>query len=112
METNMISNFEDVWKSIKSQLKIGDLIKNWTPLNGYFGNDVVIHNVNNDSITIQTKSAKYPQQLMKKEFKEIWEIWSSYISGKIKRSELRANRFHTTYIIDILHWYEVNKNKT
>ena len=107
----MDSNFENVWNNIKDQLKIGDVIKNWTPVNGYFGNDVLISSVNKDSITIQTKSAKHPQLLKKYEFNEIWEVWSSYISGEIKRNELGANRFHTTYIIDILHWYERKENE-
>lgn len=107
----MDSNFEDVWHKIKGQLKIGEVIKNWTPVNGYFGNDVIITSINNDSITIQTKSAKPPQLLIKNEFYEIWEVWPFYISGKIKRNELRANRFHTTYIIDILHWYEMKETE-
>lgn len=102
------ASFEKTWQAVRTRLKVGILIPNWTTLKGYLGDTMKIEAVSLDQIVIDAPKAKNLQKVSKEDFEVIWQVWANYKSGKVKRSELIEYTRHSKYVISILHWFEVS----
>jgi len=101
--------FSDTWQVILHRLKPGEIIPNWTVLKGYLGDTMQVVHFDQDEIVVQAPKAKNLLRVSKDEFKEIWEIWPAYKTGRMQRQEVCEMTFHSKYILSILHWLEENK---
>lgn len=101
---------KDIWKIITENLKPDMSIKNWTIDNGYFGDNITIQTVDNDYVQIRiSNSTTEPTTFVrvpKEDFKYVYTNWNAYITGTIKRNELRDNCRTTRYVIDILKYLD------
>jgi len=102
-----MATFETVWSWLQNNLKSDQIIKNWSVLHGYLGRTTTIVDVRNDYITVAPPNAKNIQVIPKEDFKKLWEDWSAYKSGKVLRSAFLEKSRFITYIISILHYYEM-----
>ncbi len=100
----------DLKKIIQNNLKVGQVLKNWTPLNEYKGEDIIITKIDSSSIDLEAPNPKRPKPTMVSvpysAIIQIYEIWEDIKSQKIKRteythSEEKPNHF-TRYCLDIL----------
>ncbi len=103
---------KDVWSIAIKNLKPGQHIRNWTPLHGYMGNDIIIAYVNPDCIQISAPNPKKKEPtyaiLYKHEIDNFSEIWKIAKEGKINRAEYahgnilgNSTRRKTRYCLDI-----------
>lgn len=100
----------DIKKIIQDNLKVGQTLKNWTPLNGYKGDDIIITKIDSKSIDFEAPNSKKPKStkvsVPYSAIIQIYEIWEDIKSQKIKRSEYahsneKPNHF-TRYCLDVL----------
>ncbi len=100
----------DIKKIIQDNLKVGQTLKNWTPLNGYKGDDIIITKIDSKSIDFEAPNPKKPEptkvSVPYSAIIQIYEIWEDIKSQKIKRSEYahsneKPNHF-TRYCLDVL----------
>jgi hypothetical protein len=103
MDTN---SFENIWQEILRNLKPGMIIKNWTVLKGYFGDDMTVAEVVKNRIIIGAPNAQHLQSIPKSDFLAVWKIWPDYNSRKIERHEIRDITRFSKYIISVFHWLE------
>lgn len=100
----------DIVKTIKQNITPEQIIKNWTPLNGYKGDDIIIKRITDSGIEFEA-----PNTIMKtttrgsvpySAIEQIYELWPDIKSGKIKRNEytnsgIKPNHY-TRYCLNIL----------
>ena len=101
-------SFEEIWQKIVSRLTPGMTIRNWTILQGYFGDDIEIIDVTPDMIVIKIPTAKYLYSVPRDDFQKLWQVWPAYKNGQIDRLQTSPITRFSRYIIDILHWVEQN----
>lgn len=94
--------FQDALKALKKW----QLVKNWTPTKGYYGDDFWINSINSDFIEINIKKKNYPR-VNQKDFEEISSIWSGIRSGEVQRSEYANHIFTSKYILSILYYLDL-----
>lgn len=103
----------DIWPLIINTLKINETIKNWTKDKGYFGDDIIIKDINNNSISIDAPNSNSGKitsvNVSKKYFEELYNHWPAYLAGTILRNELRKKNRFTRYVLDILQELSVRK---
>lgn len=74
-------SFEKVWKDIQSKLNPNSQLRNWTVLNGYFGDDITILALSKGSIAVKSPTAKKIQVVPKSDFEAVWHLWEGYKRG-------------------------------
>lgn len=97
--------FNLLWNEITNTLKPSQQIPNWTKWNGFLENKFEICSITNNAIEVLTIKDKHQRSIPKTDFENIFNKWDKYISGKIKRNELRNKNKNTTYIISILKMF-------
>ncbi len=105
----MVEPFPEIWQLISRRLKPGDSIPNWTVLKGNLGDSMIVVQVDEGEIIVQTPNAKHLQHVSRGEFEKIWGVWPAYKAGQIQRQEIREMTYHSKYILSILHWLEKNQ---
>jgi hypothetical protein len=105
-EEMAVSTFDSYWHTILTSLAPGTSIWNWTALKGNLGDEMMVVEVSPESVVIKTPKAKDLQNIPKKDFQKVWELWSSYKLGQVQRQQIREITFYSKYIISILHWVE------
>ncbi len=99
----------DIKKIIQDNLKPGKELKNWTPLRGYNGDNIIITKVDNNSIDFDAPSSK-KKTITKASVPysaiiQIYDLWEDIKSGKLSRTQYTnsgiKNHF-TRYCLDIL----------
>lgn len=101
-----MAEFQDVWKQLQKHLRSGMVIRNWTVLKDYFGEDFKITLVDQDAIQVDAPGANNIQIVPKGDFEAVWEIWTEYLYNDFSRQEMRDMTRFSKYIISILHWYD------
>lgn len=94
--------FDFLWNEITSTLKPFQQIPNWTKHSGFLESEFEICSITNNAIEVFTIKDKHHRSIPKTDFENIFSKWDKYISGEIKRNELRDENKNTTYIISIL----------
>ena len=94
--------FDFLWNEITSTLKPSQQIPNWTKHSGFLESEFEICSITNNAIEVFTIKDKHHRSIPKTDFENIFSKWDKYISGEIKRNELRDENKNTTYIISIL----------
>ena len=89
--------------SLRLNLNIGEKVKNWTVLKGFFGEDFYISDISNDYIIVKPISAIHLQKIYRRDFDYMISIWEDYLKGRIERHEIRENTRNSKYVISILH---------
>jgi hypothetical protein len=103
-----MENFAEFWKELTMKLKEKIQIRNWTAYNDFIGDDFYAYYDDKRDIII----AELPsddamlQSIPKDEFAFMYEHWQDYVSGNIKRSELRNESRFSKYVISILHQFK------
>lgn len=99
----------DITEIIKANLKVGQTLKNWTPLNGYKGNNIIITKIDDNNISfdaptnIKGKTTKAFVSYF--EIKQVYNFWDKIKSGVITRTQYTNEGIKsrkTRYILDIL----------
>jgi hypothetical protein len=98
--------FETVWADLQANLAVGTVIRNWTVLHRYMGQDMVVNDVQENYIKIDPPNAQTIQRVPKEDFEKVWRVWPDYKSGTFKRGQFQDVTRYSKYIISILHWYE------
>ena len=106
----MQPSFEQTWRGITSTLKPGMEISNWTVLKGNTSGKIKIVSISEDSIFVDSLDKKSVQRVKKEKMELIWNVWEDYKKGRIQRQQMQQNNFHSTYIISILQWWDMNLN--
>jgi hypothetical protein len=106
-----MSEFENLWNFLQRKLKPGIEIPNWTAYGGYLGDSMTITDIHHNSIEVKAPKARNVQHVPKKDFENVWRIWSDYKIQKVKRYELRDMTRFSKYVISILKWYEEEVKK-
>ncbi len=101
-----VIKFDRVWEYLQHHLRRRMVIRNWTMVNGYYGEDFYIEWVSTATITVDPPGAMGIQHIPKDDFQAIWGIWPAYLSGRFPRGEMSEMTRFSKYIISILHWYE------
>ncbi len=101
-----MTTFESVWSWLQGNLKPGQAVKNWTAYRGYLGDTMKIAGVRSGYIEVDAPNASSIQVISKEDFEKVWEVWSDYKNGKIRRYEIRDITRFSKYIISILNWFE------
>lgn len=101
-------SFEETWTLIRRKCYSGLQIPNWTQARGNLGDTMVINAVSDTAISFDAPRAKNIQHAPRKDFETLWNIWPDYLSGKVKRYEIRDLTRFSKYIISTLHWLEEN----
>lgn len=98
------NSFDNTWNKIQ-QLSNGTEIKNWTYHSGFLPKgDFTIVSKDKETIVIDTPDAKNLQNVPKKDFQKVFEIWDDYVNGNYPRSKIRDNlSYYSKYIISIFH---------
>lgn len=100
----------EIKKIIQDNFKVGQILKNWTPLNGYKGENIIITYIDSNSIDFEAPNPKKTKptkvSVPYSAINQIYEIWDDIKTQKIKRSEYthseeKPNHF-TRYCLDIL----------
>lgn len=104
-ESTEIKKFDLLWDEITSTLKPSQQIPNWTKHNGFLESEFEICSITNNAIEVFTIKDKHHRLIPKTDFENIFNKWDKYISGEIKRNELRDENKNTTYIISILKFF-------
>ena len=100
----MITTFEQFWDELESALREIVPIRNWTVDSGFVGQDF---NAKASGETIHC--APPGADVSKDDFEVIWQVWEDYLSGDLKRKELRdLPHYNTKYVISILHHFMEN----
>ena len=100
----------DIKAIIQNNFATGMRLKNWTPLNGYKGDDIIIKEIDSTSISFDAPNTR--KKIITKvsvpysAINQIYEIWDDIKSGKITRTQYtncgeKPNHF-TRYCLDIL----------
>jgi hypothetical protein len=95
-----------VWESFREKVWPGFKFTTWSAFSGYLGNTFQIYKISDNSIIVQSPSAKNLQIVPKKDFFNISIDWNEYKLGNIPRYEFRDRTRYSTYIISILHWLD------
>jgi hypothetical protein len=106
-------SFEEFWWHLQHRLRSvqggpggGVEIRNWTVLKGYLGDTMKVVAVRGETIEVVAPNAKNLVVVQKAHFRAVWEIWSLYTDGQVRRAEIDAMTHYSKYIISILHWLE------
>jgi len=97
----MDAKFEVFWGTLKRALQSATSIRNWTVDNKYLGNDFSAQCQGN-SIYCDPPGVNVSQD----DFWKIWDLWTQYLAGDVKRQDLRdLPHYNTKYVISILHHF-------
>ncbi len=102
-----MATFENVWSWLQNNLKSGQTIKNWSVLHGYLGRTTTVVEVCSDYIKVDPPNAKNIQVVPREDFEKLWEDWPAYKGGKVPRTTFPEKTRFVTYVISILHYYDV-----
>jgi hypothetical protein len=92
--------FDGEWARIRSAIRPGIKIRNWTVDHGYIGEDFVIGNVTDTGIEI----AEPDVRVSKGDFTIVWQLWPSYLARTLRRSKMSPLTRRSKYVISILHF--------
>jgi hypothetical protein len=96
---------------IKTCLHEGDVIKNWTRKNDFFGEDFFIVEVKENAIVVKPPSAEVLQVVPRKDFEAVISIWQDYMDGNFRRMDITPITRFSKYIISIIHHIECMNRK-
>ena len=99
----------DITEIIKANLKVGQTLKNWTPLNGYKGNNIIITKIDDSSISFDAptdiKGKVTKASVSYSEINQVYKFWDKIKNGAITRIQYTNEGIKsrkTRYILDIL----------
>jgi len=95
---------KEMLKRLKESIPPNTRIENWTADNGYFGDDFIVEGVSNDAVCVEAPNAINRQSIPVKDFELVFNKWDGYISGSVKRHEIRDQTRYSKYIISIFHF--------
>jgi len=58
---------------------------------------------------VESQDTSEPRLVRWQDLEKVWEKWEPYKAGQVGRQELGADNVNTTYVIALLHFYEVNQ---
>jgi hypothetical protein len=99
--------FEKIWQELQSKLSSHLILPNWTADQGNFRGTMMIVNISDDSIEVESPGAKNIQKVRKQDFEEVWRIWPEYKNGKFRRGDMTKLTRFSKYVISIFHWLEM-----
>lgn len=99
--------FHKFWEHIIKELSTKQKIHNWTVFSGYIGEDfTAVYKREKEYVEIDAPSARSPIKIRKHSFQNVYQYWSQYLNGKVRRGKLRDITRHSKYIISIMHQFE------
>ena len=94
--------FSDFWGVLQSNLRPGDVIRNWTAARGYLGDTFEVVLVKSDCVVSQAPNAETFQRVPRKDFDLIYRKWGDYIAGTVLRKEFMTDTRVSKYTISII----------
>ncbi len=98
-----MSSFEDIWNSILSTIREGDIVLNWGEVRGYTGRTFEVNLVHRSWIGVRGGKMTVPRNISRAEFQKIHAIWDDYVAGNYHRAKMGALSQNTSCILSILH---------
>lgn len=100
----------EIKKIIEDNLKIGQILKNWTPKNGYIGDDILITGINDSGVDFEAPNSKTKRvtkgTVYYSSINQLYEMWNDIKTGRIIRSQYTncgaKSNTQTRYCLDIL----------
>lgn len=100
----------EIKKIIENNLKISEPIKNWTPKNGYKGDDIFITAFKDNGVDFEAPNSKTGKitkgTVFYSSINQLYEMWDDIKSGNILRSQYTncgsKSNTQTRYCLDIL----------
>lgn len=99
-------SFEIFWKTLQEQLTVNTVIKNWTVVKGYLGDDFKIIAISSNTVKIDSPNAKTVQNVSKEDFKVMFDNWEDYCSKRLRRKELTELTRVSKYSMSIIKHFE------
>ena len=94
----------EILKRLKESVPANTIIENWTVDNGYIGDDFVVEGISGNAVSVVVPNAINPQSIPIKDFELVFHEWDGYLSGSVKRHEIRDKTRYSKYIISIFHF--------
>jgi hypothetical protein len=98
--------FDAVWSELVARLRPGLVIPNWTQDKGHFGEDFRVVMAEPGGVVVAPPGAKHPQTIGKAEFERVFGLWPGYLTGAIRRMDLRDVTRYSKYVISLFRWLE------
>ena len=99
------TSFRQCWNQICANLRPIPKMYSWS-VAGRAKSSFCIFEVARDGITVKT-AQDTRRFVPRRDFESIYDRWTDYKNGKIKRHELRDLSVHSTYVVSVLHWLEL-----
>lgn len=96
-------NQSPIWPTIRSSLRSGAAIRNWTAAKGHYGEDFVVKDVTTGYVVVAAPGAKSEQRVPQEDFEAVHRVWPQYCAGAVQRQQLRDKTRFSKYVISILH---------
>jgi hypothetical protein len=101
-----MATFDEVWRELRGRLCEGTEIPNWSYDHGYTGKVTRIERVYYDSITVSGERTTERRDVLRTDFKKVFEFWDRYKQGLLPRDDIQKISRNSTYIFSLLHWLE------
>ncbi len=102
----MNSAFEGTWADLRSRLRVGAIIRNWSADSGYTGGEFRINDMDSSAIVVRSPQMGPERSVSRRDFEKLFALWSQYNRGSVSRAELGKHSQNTTYVVSILRWLE------
>jgi hypothetical protein len=99
--------FSEVWTAVRGKLQPGERVRNWTAAKGFLGDDFTVVRIDSSHIEIDAPNAETIQRVSKKDFEVMFDHWSVYCSGQMKRQDLIKLTRVSKYTMSILRHLNV-----
>lgn len=95
------------WSELQSNLRPGEMIRNWTAAKGYLGDEFKIVSVSSTHIDVDSPGAETILRVSKKDFEIMFHHWGLYCSGVYKRQDLARMTRVSKYTMSIFKHLEL-----
>jgi hypothetical protein len=108
-------SFQAVKKWLMAHLRPGMQVENWSRA-AELGKSrlrvkafTIASEPSRQGFKVESQDTSGPRPVRWKDLEKVWEKWEPYKAGQVGRQELGADNVNTTYVIALLHFYEVNQ---
>jgi hypothetical protein len=99
--------FTEFWMVVQGRLQPGQRIRNWTAAKGFLGDDFKVVLIEPSHVEVDSPNAETMQRVSKNDFRIMFDHWSDYCSGRVKRSDLVKLTRVSKYTMSILRHLDV-----
>ena len=97
------TRFEEMWELLCRGLSSPQQVRNWTAWSGYLGEDFTA--VCRGAEIVCTLPSGSVISVPRGDFERVYEMWSGYLAGRVRRVDIREVTRSSKYIISMFHQF-------